>query len=233
MSEEDLAREDEARTFASQGIDPLFNLAIASNDSEGAWSMVNTMMDRYLQFREQQSGLPPKGEPKEQIVYQRRPIVPKACKDGSISFEEKATSALIRRLNELLALKKLVLANHAMADRFNAQMTNLWPKVKKGVTEFLTPDQDLEGLRAYTQIPPTMVLERTIDIVAARAHADVVAASRKRLDAAKKVLGDDLKDRAKACWRTVKEPRPSPVQTTQDPARGGVLTTDPRVLHAQ
>jgi hypothetical protein len=50
------------------------------------------------------------GEPKETSRYLFKPIVPKANKDGSISFEEKQSSALLERLTELLALKKLVLA---------------------------------------------------------------------------------------------------------------------------
>ena len=74
MSEEDLAKEDEARTFASQGMDPSFDLAIASNDTEGAWSMVNTMMDHYLQFREQQAELPRKESPRSRLFISAGPL---------------------------------------------------------------------------------------------------------------------------------------------------------------
>ncbi len=89
MGEADLGKEDEANGFSLRGADFLFSGAISNNDSETAWALVNIMMDRYLECREQQEGLPLKGEPKEHIVYTRKPIVPKAGKDGSVSFEEK------------------------------------------------------------------------------------------------------------------------------------------------
>ncbi len=103
----------------------------------------------------------------------------------------------------MLALKKLILANHALTDKFNTQILHLWVKVKREVTDFLSPEHDLEGFRNFSDVPPTMVIERAIDIVGARIHADALAASRKKMDATKKLLADDLKSKAKAGWRTV------------------------------
>jgi hypothetical protein len=139
MSEADLVKEAEAKNFSQQGIEALFNLTIRSNDSENERALVNVMMDRYLECRELQEGVPRKEEPKEHIRYVRKPVVPKASKDCFISFEEKTSSALIRRMNEMLALKKLILANHAMTDKFNTQMLHLWVKVKRGESPTFSP----------------------------------------------------------------------------------------------
>ncbi len=53
---------------------------------------------------------------------------------------ETTSSALIRRLNDMLVLKKLLLANHALIGKFNEQMNKLWAKVRRGVTDFLSPE---------------------------------------------------------------------------------------------
>ncbi len=69
----------------------------------------------------------------------------------------------------------------------------------KGVAENLTPEQDTEGIRSFSDVPSTMVFEKTFDIVGARVHADVASASRRCMKETRKALGDDFKGQSKAC----------------------------------
>ncbi len=77
----ELTKEKEAKELAQLGSEIVFTNAISNNDSATAWALVNAMMDRCLEYREQREGPPRK--------YILKPIVPKANEDGSISFEEK------------------------------------------------------------------------------------------------------------------------------------------------
>jgi len=113
------------------------------------------------------------------------------------------------------------------------QRSNVWAKVKRMLPVHLPGDEDKEGCHAFTDCPPTMVLERTIDLVGARNHAKNIASSRKRMDDLKSILKEDFNSKAKACWNSVREPRPSPVNVTHDVDNGDVLTADPKVLHSQ
>ncbi len=81
--------------------------------------------------------------------------VAKATKTGQITKKEKDDDALLRRLNELIAISKLVLLNHPQRDRLMKQQSDLWPKVKAGVSHLLSADEDKEGCRAFICLPPT------------------------------------------------------------------------------
>jgi len=73
----------------------------------------------------------------------------------------------------------------------------------------LAGEDDKEGCALFS-------LERTIDLVGAKNHAKNMASSRKRMEEAKNTLKEDFGSKAKACWNSVREPRPSPVNVTID-----------------
>jgi hypothetical protein len=52
------------------------------------------------------------------------------------------------------------------------------------------------------------------------------------MDETKQALQFDLNDKARACWRTVKEPSPSPVTVCPDDSSPGGLSADRKVLLA-
>ncbi len=78
-----------------------------------------------------------------------------------------------------------------------------------------------------------MVLEQLIDLVVSKVNALRLASSRAKMELCKKDLLEDFSSSAKACWRTVRAPCPSPVQVTKDELNGQLLTADPAVLHRQ
>ncbi len=75
----------------------------------------------------------------------------------------------------------------------------LWPKIKKAIASIFSDDPC--GSSAYNFVPPTMVLEQLIDLVANKTNSLRLASSRARMDQCKKDLLEDFGSSAKACWR--------------------------------
>jgi hypothetical protein len=106
----------------------------------------------------------------------------------------------------------------------------LWTHVVRGVTEFLAAEQGTVGVSDFQAVPPTMVIETTIDIVGARARASMLTsllpAKRGWLKGAKpmalttqlnpRLAGERLKNRVRRLYRL--------------PPTGEMVITLPRIL---
>ncbi len=110
-----------------------------------------------------------------------------------------------------------MLCNHPRHQAFIVERDRLWFKRKGAVRKLLPDQEDKEGFASFLSPPPTMVIGKTIDIVANKIHANALAESRKKVDEVKKVLATDFKGKSKECWRTVREPCPASVKVTFKP----------------
>ena len=165
--------------------------AIARKDSLVAWSLIETLCDDYLAHKDPFVGTSKEGQQKPFAPeYLRRNLLPKVRNESSeSSMAESKGYNLIQRMKELIALVKYSLKSDLdTRNKVQQQIDNLWPKVKRANESFLKKEEDTQGIRDYSWCPPTQALEATLDLYQGKYSATLLAASRDKLAAAKKIF---------------------------------------------
>ncbi len=110
-------------------------------------------------------------------------------------------------------------------------MRHPWANIFDALPSLLTPDQDEGGALSWPIDPPASVVAPTI-AVAKRVQAISQAERRKERAEANKVLERDFKVSGQLCWKSVREPSPSPVNVILNPDESTLFTASPRVPHS-